>query len=237
MITSLENKTVKELCKLHLKKYRKEAFLILDEQLILLAKQNNHLIQLIYTDELPFEFDNTLCVSKEVLNKIAQQDNLKYIGVSKMIEEKDTYRNRVLILDDLQDPLNIAKIMEGCLLFGFDSIILSENCADIYNEKCIRDCKGGIYLLNIKRCDIINEIERLKKDGFKVYATGLSNNTRFLNEIDTQDKMAFVLGNEGSGVSKKVMDISDEVIKIDMCNIDSLNVAMAASIVMYNFSI
>ena len=49
--------------------------------------------------------------------------------------------------------------------------------------------------------------------------------------------MAFVLGNEGSGVSMKVMDISDEVIKIDMCNIDSLNVAMAASIVMYNFSI
>ena len=237
MITSLENKTVKELCKLHLKKYRKDAFLILDEDLIRLAKDNNYLIQLIYTDELPFEFDNTLQVSKEVLNKIAQRDDLKYIGVSKMIEEKDTYKSRVLILDNLQDPLNIAKIMEGCLLFGFDSIILSENCADIYNEKCIRDCKGAIYLLNIKHGDLKEEINKLKNQGFKVYATGLTNNTRFLNEIDIQDKMAFVLGNEGSGVSKEIMDISDEVIKIDMCNIDSLNVAMAASIIMYNFRI
>ena len=122
-------------------------------------------------------------------------------------------------------------------MFGFDSIILSENCADIYNEKCIRDCKGGIYLLNIKHADLIEEIGNLKNQGFKVYATGLSNNTKFLNEIDSKDKMAFVLGNEGSGVSKQVMDASDEIIKIDMCNIDSLNVAMAASIVMYNFSI
>lgn len=237
MITSLENKTVKELHKLHLKKYRKDAFLILDENLIKLAKQHNYLKQLIYTDELPFDFDNTLHVSKEVLNKIANQNNLKYIGVSKMIEEKEDYKNRVVILDNLQDPLNIAKIMEGCLLFGFDSIILSENCADIYNEKCLRDCKGGIYLLNIKRADIIKEIDILKKDGFKVYATGLSNNTKFIDEIDKQDKMAFVLGNEGSGVSKQVMDICDEIIKIDMCNIDSLNVAMAASIIMYQFSI
>ena len=48
--------------------------------------------------------------------------------------------------------------------------------------------------------------------------------------------MAFVLGNEGSGVSKQIMDLCDEIIKIDMCNIDSLNVSMAASIVMYHFS-
>ena len=237
MISSLENKTVKELCKLHLKKYRKDAFLLLDENLIEQAYKHNYLKQIIYTDKQPFEFDNTLEVSKEVLNKIAGIDNLKYIGVSRMIEENDDYQKRVIILDNLQDPLNIAKIMEGCLLFGFDSIILSENCADIYNEKCIRDCKGAIYSLNIKHGDLKQEIDNLKDKVFKVYATGLTNNTRFLNEIDHKDKMAFVLGNEGSGVSKEIMDISDEIIKIDMCNIDSLNVAMAASIIMYNFRI
>ena len=49
--------------------------------------------------------------------------------------------------------------------------------------------------------------------------------------------MAFVLGNEGSGVEDSIMDICDEIIKIDMCNIDSLNVSMAGAIIMYNFSI
>ena len=56
-----------------------------------------------------------------------------------------------------------------------------------------------------------------------------------MHEVKTQDKMAFILGNEGSGVRKEVMEASDLVMKIDMRNIDSLNVGMAASIIMYQF--
>ena len=58
-----------------------------------------------------------------------------------------------------------------------------------------------------------------------------------MHEIKASDHMAFILGNEGSGVSEELMDLSDEVVKIDMRNIDSLNVAMAASIIMYQFRI
>lgn len=236
MITSLENTTVKKLCRLNQKKYRTDSFLLLDEQLILNAYKTNHLIQLVYTDELPFEFDNCLEVSQEVLNKISQKNNLKYLGVSKLIEENNNYQSRVVILDQLQDPLNIARIMEACRLFNFDSIIMSKNCADIYNEKCLDNCKGNIYNLNLYHTDLIEEIKNLKDLGFKVYATGLSANTKTLDEIKESDKMAFVFGNEGSGVSKQIMDICDEIIKIDMRNIDSLNVAMATSIVLYKFS-
>ena len=237
MITSLDNKTVKNLTKLHQKKYREDRFLVLDEETLWEAYRKDQLLQLIYTDELPFPFENALQVSKEVLHKISRNDSLRYLGVSKMIEEKDDYGKRIVLLDELQDPLNIGRIMEAALLFGFDSLVLSSNCADIYNEKCLSNSRGAIYSLNLCHRDLSTEIKKLQQNGYKVYATGLRNETRMFHEIETSDKMAFVLGNEGSGVREEIMDLCDEIVKIDMRNIDSLNVAMAASIIMYHFSI
>ena len=237
MIESLDNKKVKNWTKLHLKKYRDYNYLILDEKVIDEAYKHGFLDTLIYCGEAPFEFGNSFEVSREVLNKISKADNLNYIGIGKEIKESSDYQNRVLILDELSDPLNIGRIMESAYLFGFDSIILSENAADIYHPKCLSASRGAIYNLNIKRCDIIMEINHLKEDGFKVYATGLKDNTLSLDEVKISDKMAVVLGNEGSGVRSTVFDVSDETVKIDMHNIDSLNVAMAGAIIMYRFSI
>ena len=237
MITSLENKTVKELTKLHQKKYREDRFLITNEELVKKAKETGHLLKLIYTGELPFPFEDGLEVSQEVLDKIAKKEGLRYIGVSSLIKEKFEPLKRVLILDHLQDPLNIGRIMEGALHFGFDSLILSEDCADIYNEKCLQNCYGGIYDLNICIGDLSEKIKELKDRDFKVYATALRNDTYDLYDVPFSDRMVFVLGNEGSGVTEEVMRACDGTIKIDMRNIDSLNVGMAASIVMYRFRI
>lgn len=236
MIESLENKKVKNWTKLHQKKYRGEEYLLLDEKLVEAAYKTNNLQTLIYTGELPFEFKDSYEVSREVINKISKEDNLNYIGIGKKIVENDDYQNRVIILEDLSDPLNIGRIMESAYLFGFDSVILSKEAADIYHPKCIEASKGSIYHLNIKRADIGDEIFKLKEKGFKVYATGLRDNTLSLNEVKVSDKMAIILGNEGSGVKEETFKISDEIIKIDMHNIDSLNVAMAGAIIMYRFS-
>ncbi len=170
------------------------------------------------------------------MDKISKENNLNYIGIGKKIIQKVDYKNRVLLLEDLSDPLNIGRILENAYLFGFDSVILSENAADIYHPKCLEASKGAIYTLNIKRGNIKEEINKLKENGFIVYATGLKDNTLSLDEVKESEKMAFILGNEGSGVKEETFKISDETVKIDMHNIDSLNVAMAASIIMYEFS-
>jgi TrmH family RNA methyltransferase len=237
MITSLDNRTVKELRKLHQKKYREDRFLLLDEDMILLAKQKGLLRKLICCGEAPFEHDDVLEVSQEVLNKIADREGLHHVGVSGMIEDVQAKSDRIIMLDHLQDPLNIGRIMEAARLFGFGSVVLSEGCADIYNEKCLANCKGGIYTLELSQRDLFEETKRLQDMGYKVYATGLSNDTKEMHEVAASEKMAFILGNEGSGVRLELMDICDEVMKIDMRNIDSLNVGMAASIIMYQFRI
>lgn len=236
MITSLDNKTVKQLRKLHQKKYREDSFLLCDPTLVFEAARCGHLKLLVYCGEKPFAFSDCLEVSKEVLNKIAMRDDLEYIGVSKLIEDNDDYGDRIVILDHLQDPLNIGRIMEVCDLFGFDSIILSENCADIYNEKCLNNCRGNLYKLKIAHKELVKEIGKLKDRGYYVYATGLRNNTIELYEAERKDRIAVVLGNEGSGVREEVMDACQQIIKIDMENIDSLNVGMAASIILYYFN-
>ena len=236
MIESLENKKVKFWTKLHQKKYRNNNYLLLSEELVYSAYKNNYLETLIYVDKCPFEFKEAYEVTREVMDKISKENNLNYIGIGKKIIQKVDYKNRVLLLEDLSDPLNIGRILENAYLFGFDSVILSENAADIYHPKCLEASKGAIYTLNIKRGNIKEEIFKLKENGFIVYATGLKDNTLSLDEVKKSEKMAFILGNEGSGVKEETFKISDETVKIDMHNIDSLNVAMAASIIMYEFS-
>ncbi len=236
MIESLENKKVKNWTKLHLKKYRDDEYLLLTKELVLEAYKTGYLKTLIYTGERPFEFDESYKVSREVLDKISKLDNLNYIGVGKKINESCDYQNRVLILEDLKDPLNIGRIFESAYEFGYDSVILSEDAADFYHPKSLEASRGALYHLNIKRGNVSEEIAKLKSLGFKVYATGLRDNTLSLDEVKESEKMAFILGNEGSGVKESTFQISDEVIKIDMHNIDSLNVAMAGAIVLYNFS-
>ena len=236
MIESLENKKVKEWTKLHQKKYRDEEYLLLSETLVDEAYKTGYLKTLIYVGEAPFSFTNSYEVSRDVLNKISKVDNLDYIGIGLKIKYSNAYKKRVLILDELADPLNIGRIMESAYLFGFDSIVLSENCADIYHPKALLASKGAIFHLNIMRNNLKEEINDLHSLGFKVYATGLKEHTLSLDEVSVSDKMAIVLGNEGSGVREETFNLSDEIIKIDMHNIDSLNVAMAGAIIMYRFA-
>lgn len=237
MISSLSNQRVKDWMRLYQKKYRKNQYLIFDEDMIRSAIEYDYLDTLIYCGNNDIEFPNSVEVSPEVMDKLSKGKSLKYIGVANMLKEGLDNPKRVVILDDLQDPSNVGMIISSAYLFGYDSIILNSFTADIYHEKCLDKAKDSLYKVNILRCDVKEIIPELKKEGFKVYVTGLRKETKELEETLIYDKMAFILGNEGSGVKEELYDLSDEIVKIRMENIDSLNVAIAGSIVMYHFAI
>jgi len=232
VIESLSNKRVKDWCRLKLKKYRDSSFLLKDKGLLCLSKEKGLLQELIYCDELPFEFHNAYRVSKEVMYKIAEED-MAYIGVCKRLEKKEIAGDKILILDRLQDPLNVGTLCFNAFKFGFKTIILAKGSADIYHEKCLEAAKESLFELNIFYADLNEEISKLKAEGYQICATGLNDYSIFLDELEIPDKCALIMGNEGSGVSEELFKLSDQIIKIRMDNIDSLNVAMAGGILMH----
>ncbi|MGN1054976.1 MAG: TrmH family RNA methyltransferase [Erysipelotrichaceae bacterium] len=236
MISSLGNQRVKDWMRLYQKKYRRNQYLIFDEDMIRSAIEYGYLDTLIYSQSCEIAFANSVEVSIEVMDKLSKGKGLRYIGVANMLKEGLNNPRRIVILDDLQDPANVGMIISSAYLFGYDSVILNSFTADIYHEKCLDKASDSLYKVNILRCDVREIIPELKREGFKIYATGLRKETKELEETLVYDKMAFILGNEGSGVKEELYELSDEIVKIRMENIDSLNVAIAGSIVMYHFA-
>jgi TrmH family RNA methyltransferase len=236
-IESLTNSKVKKWVKLHKKKSRDEyqQYIVEEEHLIIEALKYNVVDTIIYIDENPFDFDNCIQVNQEVMKKISTNVSLvRYIAICNIRENVIENYNRLLILDNVQDPGNLGTIIRSARSFGFDGIYISDKTVDIYNDKCIRSSQGAFIDFPIIRTDIIKLINKLKEKNVKIVGTSLQKSIP-LKELKTQECMAFIMGNEGSGVSANVLDMSDVVVKIEMKNFESLNVGVATSIIMYEF--
>lgn len=236
VITSLENKKIKQYSKLLLKKYREEQdlFLVEGEHLVEEAAKTNHLVEVFATEHVSTTYDvPTTYVSYDVIKKLsATQTPQNIIGVCRKKTEKEI-GSRVLLLDDLQDPGNVGTIIRSCVAFGFDTLILSSNTVDLYNDKVIRASEGMLFHLNILKRAISPTIDELKQNGFTIYGTSVVDG-KDIKSVTKQNKMAFVIGNEGAGVNQKILEKCDEMVYITMQKTcESLNAGVAASILMY----
>lgn len=239
LIGSTDNNKIKNLRKLQQKKYRDETktYLIEGPHLVKEAYKSGNLIEIIvqYGEEYNI---NVPCiyVTKNVMKSLSQLDTpYNIIGVCKYQENIDV-GNKVLMLDDVQDPGNLGTIIRSSVAFDVDTIILSKNSVDLYNSKVLRACQGMNFHINIIRDDLNKYINKLKEDGYKIYTTDV-NNGKELKSIKIEDKYVIIMGNEGNGVSKEISDLSDEKIYINMnSSCESLNVAVATSIILYELS-
>ena len=150
----------------------------------------------------------------------------------KKVEEKEI-GNKVLVLDDIQDPGNFGTIIRSAVAFNIDTIVVSNNTVDLYNSKVIRASQGMLFNINIIRRDLNVFVPELKKEGYQIYATKV-NGGKSLKTIEKMEKFAIIMGNEGAGVSDNLMNLANEYLYIDMnSNCESLNVAVATSIILY----
>lgn len=229
MITSLTNEKIKRIIKLKDSKYREseKCFIVEGPHLVLEAKKMNLLLETFTIDE---KIEGTL-VSEAVMKKICNTVNpTKCIGICK-INSNNFISNNVLILDNINDPTNLGTILRSAKAFGFDTVFSSYGTVDYYNDKVIRGSQGAIFKLSLLKGDIIDFIKKLKETHL-VYATDVVNGIDIKN-ISSADKIAIVLGNEARGVSKEVKAITLDNLYIPMDNMESLNVSVAASILMY----
>ncbi len=238
MITSLQNETIKEIMKFKQKKYRdeKDLFLVEGYHLVEEARKANCIQMLITTLEEKF-VEKTLYVSDKVMEKLAftkSPQPIMAICYKNKNQELLKAGKRYLLLDGLQDPGNVGTIMRTALAFGYDQIIMSKDCADLYNDKVIRSTQGALFQMNTCIMDLKEAITFLKQQGIKVYGTCLQN-AQSIDQHQTYSQMAFVMGNEGQGVHQEILDLCDERLYIPIQSIESLNVAIAAAITMYHF--
>lgn len=238
LITSLENDKIKELIKLKQSKYRKKMgmYLVEGEHMVLEAYKSGALFQLILEQDTLFPLSvDTLYVTNDIINKISSLDTpVNVLGLCKVKEEQEL-GNRILLLDEVQDPGNLGTIIRSAKAFHIDTVVLGNGCVDLYNPKTLRATQGMHFHLNIIKKDLLEVIPVLKEKGIPVYATRVEYGMD-IKTLKEKDKEAFalVLGNEGNGVKEEILDLSDKFIYIPMHkDVESLNVAIAGSILMY----
>lgn len=235
MITSIHNKIIKDLMKLKQKKYREDYYLVESMHLVEEAVKAKQADLIISTQEIDMGVEN-LVVSQEVMEKLAFTKTPQPIMARCFIQKdkKLVDANRYLILDNLQDPGNIGTLIRTALAFQIDQVILSKQCVDLYNDKLLRAMQGAHFHISCIYEDLNKVIPLLQEKGVQVVGSALENG-KAIDTIKNQKKMAFVLGNEGNGMEREIIDICDKIAYIPISTIESLNVAVAGSIMMYHF--
>lgn len=239
IITSIKNEKVIEWTKLKQKKYRDltNTFLVEGDHLVMEALKTNMVKEVIVDENKLFPVSvPTHYVTSEVLKKISDQPSTPdVIAVVNKIPELDL-NNRILLVDSLQDPGNLGTIIRSAVAFNIDTIVLGDNTVDQYNEKVIRASEGMLFHINIIHKDLNEFIPLLKTNGYQVLGTNVTHGTR-LSEVRLHTKFAFIIGNEGNGVSEELLNLCDDYIYIPMNEAcESLNAGVAAGIILYEIN-
>lgn len=139
-----------------------------------------------------------------------------------------------LLCDKVQDPGNLGTIIRTAHAVKADGIILTKGTVDIYNEKTIRSTMGSLFYVPVHYDDDnMSLVKSLKDKDFKIVVTSLDTDKDFFQE-NLKGKVLLTVGNEGNGVSDEVYEMADTKVKIPMPgNAESLNVAIATSVIMY----
>ena len=233
--SSKDNKKIKYIKKLRDKKYRDEfnEFLIEGEHLVLEAYKCGLLKEIVLVDDIDISVPK-IFVSESILKYLSQLDNPTIIGICSK-KKDEVIGSKLLLLDDIQDPGNLGTIIRSCVAFNIDTIVLSKGCVDIYNSKVLRATQGMIFNINIVTKDLEEFIKSIKGE-YKILGTDV-NNGKNLKDIEKVEKFAIIMGNEGNGVKSNLLDLCDDYIHIDMnSNCESLNVAVATSIILYELN-
>src|SRR5574344_410117 len=178
--TSTDNKNNKNIKKLNKKKYRDQSheFLIEGEHLVLEAYKNGYLKKLILLENTNINLNvETIYVNEKVLKYISELDSCpKMIGICSKLKKKEI-GNRIVILDDIQDPGNLGTIIRSAVAFNIDTIILSESTVDLYNPKVLRATQGMFAHINIIVKNLEEIISLLKKDNYTILGTKVNGGT------------------------------------------------------------
>ena len=241
MIASIKNETIKQIMKLHKKKYRDEtnSFLLEGEHLVEEALKSDWRIERLIVSEdyglMPsFEALDQLVVSRKVFDHLSLTPSPQGVmAVVKRMEPVLNHLKRLLILDRVQDPGNLGTLVRTADAFKFDAVICLDGTVDVFNDKAIRSTQGSLFHLPVIKMSENELLTFVTEQAINLVVTTLDD-AKPLEEIIVSEKLAIVVGNEGQGVTASLLEAANQKIKINIPGqAESLNVGVAAGIMMY----
>lgn len=239
VITSLENENVKKWKKLQKRKYRDEygQYIVEGMHLVLEAFSTGALVEIIAEEHEEILIPCPITyVTREIIEKISTLDNpCNIMALCRKLNRDEVIGDKILILDEVQDPGNLGTIIRSAVAFNIDTIILSENTVDLYNPKVLRATQGMFFHTNIINRNAGETITLIKNMDIPVYGTNVANGVDVRTLTNEEKKrFALVMGNEGNGVRGEIAEACDKNLYIPMNkDVESLNVAIATSILLY----
>ena len=166
---------------------------------------------------------------------IAQISPIKFLDEDFLIDNEKV--NKILIAVNIEDPHNLGAISRSVRAFGIDALVITSRNSSPINETVISSSAGAILKTNIVRAgNITNLIKKLKDSGFWVYGSHLDKDkSTEINKIDFDDKSVLLVGNEGKGLSDKLVKHCDFIVHIPV-KFESLNVSVATGILLSHLS-
>lgn len=229
MITSLQNPLVK-----HLVKLRKNSDYRFDTESILvegkkLVSECSGIITLISTDSLT---PGATIVSPEVFAKISGMKSPEGVAAEVKMPKAAEWKKleRLLVLDGISDPGNLGTLFRTALALGWQGVFLLNNCCDVYNDKALTAARGASLRLPFRKgsWDELNQLlQQFKLTPFVADLEGES-----VDKIKSMESVVLILGNEAHGPSEETLKRC-KPITIPINGIESLNVAIAGGILMY----
>lgn len=262
-ISSRSNQTVLKAASLKEKKYRDEYKFFLVEGWKLVQEAIFSALPIVeifiaedkkevYTQELftlleerKMEKISIFVLSEPCFSKISSEKSPQ--GIIAVIKHLDFFQecikinkkdispsSRVLCLCSVRDPGNLGAIVRSAAAFGTDTLILSSDCADVYNPKTLRAAMGCIFKLRIFMVDDIGASVTVLRESRNVFAAELSQNAGSLSSLSLQASDVFVIGNEGHGIPAELSALCTGSVYIPIRDgVESLNASVAASILLW----
>ena len=140
-----------------------------------------------------------------------------------------------LILDGITDEGNLGSIFRTAAAFGVSFALVPKRRVGSISPVVVRISQGGTYKLHIIRDNLEPALRTLKEMGYWIYATAIDENATSLYDADIAENAVFIMGREDKGVSRSLLKLADEKVYIPMRGMQSLNVAVATGIVLYEY--
>lgn len=141
----------------------------------------------------------------------------------------------LLVLDQISDPHNFGAILRTCDMFNVDGVIILDKRQVDINATVAKTSAGAFNYVPVCRVNnLTNAVEYLKNQGFWIYATSLTTDAQKVSELKYDTPVCLIVGNEGDGISPKLLKHSDFNVYIPTTgHLDSLNVSVASAILIY----